>query len=71
MNKECREELDKVKEQSYKIFLHNLLLKEERAEILVGRVQFKYLMGNVAGALELTKISGQDSRFGKSQKKSL
>ena len=43
MNKECRDKLEKIKKQSYKLFLHNLLAKEERAEILVKRIRFKYL----------------------------
>ncbi len=43
MNKECRDELAKIKKQTYKLILHNLLEKEERAHRMVKRIQFKYL----------------------------
>ena len=42
MNKECRDKLNKIKEQSYKLFLHNLLDKEERADVKARRVELKY-----------------------------
>ena len=43
MNKECRDKLEEIKKQSYKLFLHNLLAKEERARMLVRKIQYKYL----------------------------
>ena len=42
MNKECRDKLNKIKEQSYRLFLQNLLNKEEGAYREVRRVQLKY-----------------------------
>ena len=42
MNKGCRDKLDRIKEQSYKLFLQNLLDKEERAYRKVRRLEFKY-----------------------------
>lgn len=43
MNKECRNDLDRIKGQSYKLFLQNLLDKEERAHRKIRRINFKYL----------------------------
>jgi len=44
MNKDCRDKLDRIKEQSYKLFLQRLLDKEERADIKVssiGRIKYE------------------------------
>ena len=43
MNKECRDKLNEIKKQSYRLFLHNLLEKEERAHKMVRRIQFRFL----------------------------
>jgi len=42
MDKECRDKLNEIKGQSYKLFLHNLLEKEERTHRKVRRIRFKY-----------------------------
>lgn len=43
MDKECRDELNRIGALDYKLFLHNILLKEEKAHRMVRRIQFRYL----------------------------
>ena len=43
MNKECRDEVDRIGSIDYKIILHGLLVKEEKADRMIRRFHFKYL----------------------------
>ena len=55
MNKVCRNNLDKIKEQNYKLFLQNLLDKEEKAYRERKRINVKYYTYNKGGKINYEK----------------